>query len=378
MWFAFSLVGLAVILAWQLRNLWLKPWTGMPTLSDVYRRHVMNKDRLMALDIAFRVSPEFRFELKRESWVDRFFKWVGVSVEEQFGEHRFDRLVYVASNDRHFINRVADTPELRRAAVALFQASSGRCVVRRVLCAHGWLVAQIRCRGLQRKHDSAHLERCALLAQPFLDAMAMRLRAVQPALDPGPQRRDPYLFRSILLLAISTGLSIHGLVFLLGRQLFDGPAFTIDSWRIVELSVLCGGVLVALLVGANFLLLGRSARGHLVLLELLLIGSFGAVTSSAAELREANIEWDTTAPVRIEAPVTGKSTESRRGASKAYYMHVQDWLDHKATRRIKVSPDFYASVHRGERLVIEQHPGRFGARWARVIGAIPAVQPPTR
>lgn len=379
MWFAFGLVGLVVALAWQLRYRWSRPWAGAGTgIGHGLRQHLLSyKGNTVGIEIGCSVSPEFRFELKRETWVDRFFKWVGLSVEEQFGEHKFDRLVYVASNDRHLVNVVADTPMLRQAAVSLFQSNTPRCSVRRVNCANGWLVVRIRRRSMfSGKDDVKDLQRCARLAEPFLVGMAERLQSVQPAIDRGPGRRDPYLFRSIALLGTSTALAIHGFLFV-SRPLFFDDVFTVDRGRLFELSLLCGGVILALLLLANFVLLGRSARGHLVLLELLLVGSFGAVASSAAELRDANIEWDASPPQRIETPIQDKSISRSRRGGTSYYVHVRDWAKPGA-RSIKVSSAFYDSVRRGDLLLVEQHEGRFGARWARVTGKASAPSAPLR
>ena len=180
--------------------------------------------------------------------------------------------------------------------------------------------------------------------------------------------RDPYLFRSIVLLAISSSLAVNGTLFLLRPHFFE-DAFLVDIGHIAGLAVLSGAAILGLLLLANMWLLGRSARGHLILLELLLVGFFGAVASSAAELRDANIEWDRGPAQQLNPRVTSKTIQHSRKGGPTYQLHVVDWNNPGTTRKIKVSRSFYDSVRPGQHLVVHQHPGRLGARWARIHGA---------
>lgn len=375
MWFALGLVSLCVLLVWQFRFRWLKPWSGVPgvlpkTPAHQYR-YLQHKDSYRGIEVGVRVPDFFRFELKRERWSDRFFKWVGLSVEQQFGHEGFDKLVYVASDDAHLLNRVADSPDLREAAQRLFVQVAADCRVRQVRCAHGWLVVSIHRGSLfSHKDDSARLEQAMAAAVPFLDRIGQSLRGSErPALPPA--RRDPYLLPGVAVLSVSTALAINGLMFLLRPVLFD-DAFLLDTSRIVELSIWVGSFIFAALLGAHFVLLARSARAHLYLLELLLVGSFGAFGSAASEIRDANIEWDTAPAVVREAPVVSKSISRSRKGGTRYYLHVQDWKGGFDTRAVKVSRSLYEQTDRGRVLVFEERPGRFKASWARLVGTRPA------
>jgi hypothetical protein len=98
--------------------------------------------------------------------------------------------------------------------------------------------------------------------------------------------------------------------------LFD-DTFLIDRDRLIHLSLWTGGVILFALLAAHFVLLARSARAHLYLLELLLVGTFGSFSTAASELRAANIEWDTSVVVVREAAVLSKSiSRSRKGGTR--------------------------------------------------------------
>lgn len=374
MWFAVGLVSLCVVLAYLIRYRWHKPWEGMfpSTFRHIPYQYKYRsvKESTVSVEVGVAVPAFFRFELKRETWVDRFFKWVGLTVEKQFGHTGFDRLVYVASNDEHLFNRVADSRELRLNAQRIFVEATAGCRVQRVCCANGWLYADIyRGSMFSAKDDTRRLAQCMHAVLPFLDEVAEPLRRSTPPED-AASARDPYLFRAVLLSSISAALALNGLVFLVRPLLFD-DAFILDKARLFELTLLSGTVILGTLLAAHLVLLARSARAHLFLLELLIVGSFGAYTTSATELRDANIEWDHSPPTVREAPVISKSISRSRKGGTRYYLHVTDWTTPFHTRAIKVSSAFYGEMEPGRVLLFEERPGYFGASWARRSGVKP-------
>ncbi len=376
MWFLLGLVSLSVCIAYQVRYRWNLRWAGERTVIrgiQCFEKRLRNKHGTIGQQVGFVVPEAFRFELKRETWVDRFFKWVGLSVEKQFGQAGFDRLVYVASNDEHLINRLADSPELRTAAQRLFLVDTHGCRIRRVQCAHGSLWVDIRRGNLfSRKDDDTRLGRCAAELVSHLATMARELRSTMPTVTAAPER-DRFLFRAVVLLSLSSGLAINGLIFLFRAVVLDNR-FTMDVWALWLFACYVGATVVGVLLLANLWLLGRSARAHLVLLELLLVGSFGAITSSAAELRDVNMEWDRSEPVVLEPAIVEKSISRSSKGGTSYYLHVPDWYGEQGVRRIKVSSGFFNRAQVGQALEIEQYPGYFRFRWAQVRG-LKAVTP---
>jgi hypothetical protein len=374
MWFAVGLISLIVILGCQIRYRWYLPWSGTegaPLSGIRYQyRYLSYKGNTWGVEIGVQVPGYFRFELKRERWMDRFFKWVGLSVEKQFGHEGFDRLVYVASDDDHLHNKVADSLELRRGAQRIFLDASAGCRVQRVICANGRLVARIRRDGLfSSKDDVSRLTRNQFVVLPLLEEIAKALRSSERPAHP-VSRSDPFLLRSVVLTSIHTALGLNGLLFLLRPWLFDS-AFLIDKARIFELTLVTGSVIFGLLFTAHMLFLARSARAHLLLLELLLVGSFGAFSTAASELRDANMEWDASVPVLREAAVVRKSISHSRKGGTRYFLHVKDWDDSFETRSIKVSRQFYEAIAPSRVLVFEERAGYFQARWAQLKGAKP-------
>lgn len=117
------------------------------------------------------------------------------------------------------------------------------------------------------------------------------------------------------------------------------------------------------------LLLARSARGHLYLLELLLVGSFGAFSTAASELREANIEWDTSHEVTQEAVLVNKTISRSRKGGARHYLHVRDWRNPANTLQVLVSGSVYDRMDVGRVMLFQERTGYFDVPWARLDGA---------
>lgn len=372
MWFALGLVSLVVMVVWQIRWRWMRPWSGSPLVGRsgiAYQyRMLTHKGHTFGIQVGVPVPSFFRFDLKRETRTDRFFKWVGLSVEKQFGQYGFDRLVYVASDDAHLLNRVADSPELRAAAQRLLTQDTAGCRVRRVFCANGMLVVHFtRGSWISSKDDATRLEKAKSMALPQLEAIAKVLRAAsQP--NTQPRQRDPYLLPGVVVLAVSTALAINGAVFWARPALFD-DAFILDRSALLPHVLWVGGAIFLALLGAHMLLLARSARAHLYLLELLIVGSFGAFSTAASELREANIEWDTSPAVTREAQLVHKSISRSRKGGTRHYLHVRDWRDPANTLQVLVSGSTYDRMDLGRVMLFHERAGYFEVAWARLIGA---------
>lgn len=375
MWFAFGFVTLIAGTAFFFYQRWSVSWTGTPKVHlgvRYQKQEVMGKERVAAVRVSVPVPNGYRFELKRESALDQFFKRLGLSVEFQFGQLGFDKLVYVASNDDHLINRLANSPVLRASAVELFQTEIFKHRLKGVFCAHGRLWLDIR-NGNRLFGEDADADEMSHIAErllPHLEQMAKALRDVVPDTS-SARSRDKYLFRAVVLLSISSALTANGIGHAL-RTAILSDAFTLDTFQLWGYAVVCGLIIIGLMLVATVVLLGGSARAHLVLIELVLVGSLGAVLTSWAELRDMNIELDTAQPELREATIVGMHTSRSRRGGTSYYLQVPNWHpSEEGVRNISVSSSFYTSASVGNVLQFSEHQGHLGIRWATLRGLKP-------
>lgn len=128
----------------------------------------------------------------------------------------------------------------------------------------------------------------------------------------------------------------------------------------------CGMGMVALLMFAALVLLGRRASTHLVLLEIFIVGSFGVITTSSQVIGYLNKSFDYSLPVDYTVKILGKETVSGRRTTH-YYVRVEDWTHEQGTRCINVTQGFWDRVAIDDKLIITQRLGYFHYRWVEEI-----------
>lgn len=364
MWFVFGFVTLISFSVYLGHKRYTARWKGIPSVLGLpyeYAYQRRKNGRTPTFMVAVKAPSEFDFVFKREGVYDRICKFLGLSVEHQIREAYFDRLVYIVSNDRHLTDEILTQEPMKERVLALFQLDMYECTVTQVRCAHGRLWATVKV-GKQFQHasDFKYLnkvqDRVAALLQPLGDILQTSRPPTQA------KRRDPFILRAAIVLACSTGLVANGLSHLLRIFLLTDD-FTVDVAQLWWYAAYGGGALVVLLVFLALALLGRSARAHLVLVELVLVGSIGAVTTVFAELRDLNTEADSSAAVLVSSPVLKKTVSRSRKSGTHYFVQVADWVESGTLRKIKVSSDFYDRAQVGATMEFRQRAGFLGVRW---------------
>ncbi|QKO21874.1 hypothetical protein [Rhodoferax sp. BAB1] len=113
-----------------------------------------------------------------------------------------------------------------------------------------------------------------------------------------------------------------------------------------------------------------------MLIEIVLVGALGALLTAFTEIRDLNMDLDTSSAHRYEARVVDKTISKSRKSGTRYYLHVpgwtgQDWTSLNDTERLQVSGDFYQRMQKGERIEIWQRSGFLGIRWVESVGRAP-------
>jgi hypothetical protein len=360
MWFVF---GFVTLLSFSLYYGWKRlnaAWRGEARTAGGVRYELKlerNKHGIVGFMLGVDGPPGYDFAFKRETAVDRLFKHLGIAVEHQVGHDDFDRRLYIVSDDRELLRGLSADRAVIESGVALTRCGpEHNCGLRELRCSGGRLWAHFRGRSGFRERD---IDGVTAVAVPALDAIRQGIARLP--LRTASSWRDPFVVRAAIILAISTGLAVNGLV-QVARINFAELPFTLDVRPLFIWSGWCAAGAVVVLVATAIIALGRSARTHLVLIEIVLVGSFGAYVTALTELRDLNIELDDGAPARFETSVMSKWTTQGKGGTK-HYLDVDDWTREQFSRRLRVSPAIYAAGGAGDRLEITQRPGHFNWRW---------------
>lgn len=364
MWFIFgfiTLISFSIYFGYKRLN---ASWKGRPGRFEgipYQYRIVTHKKRITAVFVGIYGVPELDFSFKKETFVDRLFKFLGLSVEHQIGCQEFDKAVYIVSDNTRLHTLISSSSAIKESALGIFRlAEKFNCQTKEIRCQSGRLWVRFK---TLRGFEESCLSSMYPDVVPRLMAFAAELKQIPPVSSVG--WKDPFVIKAAIILAISTGLAMNGMVHLI-RLGWTNVPFTVDTRQLWMDSMYWGVVVVAILVAGTLFLLGRTARTHLVLIELIFVGFLGATSTAFSELRDINMELDESTAENYEVKVTGKRV-SRSRRSTNYYIYVVDWNNEKPRKSIKVSRWFYNSVPEKSYLLVKQKQGYLQYRWVESL-----------
>jgi hypothetical protein len=332
---------------------------GEPTPEPIAFQFGVGKRNPKDVELAVSTHTSLDFSCKPESWLDRFFKWTGLTVEQQLGIDELDRAVYLVSDDPRVLDALKGNARACELLKALF---CGRphpdYTAVRLVCQGGLLRLALR--------EASHLPGRSYEMNNQVVPMLRELADLLPRTLPAANRRNDALsLRAILVLTLSSGLALTGLMHLFRLMTFPG-AITVSPVQLVLVSLPIGAGLFALLVVAATTLLARSSRLHLVLLEVCLVGSFGAFASGLVAARDLNMSLDRSPASTREAQVLDRSiSRSRRGGTR-YYLVLSEWPV-EGQRKARVSYSTYSRTREGDTVALRMREGWLGLPWIESI-----------
>lgn len=384
MWFLFGIITFVSVCCYQVHKRLTAAWSGDEATSKNIKYQYdfqTNKGDVNGLLIGISGPKDLNFTLKREKTTDRFFKFVGIAKEHQTGNQAFDDLIYVLSDHEALHQHISRDEKLLSSILKIFEYTwSYSSKVEEIRCQSGriWLRLKIK--------DKTKNEQPDLIAEklvPLLKNVADNLN--NAGIKQFATYKDPFVIKAAVILAISSGLFING--FLHGfRILWQEVPYTLDITQFRTTVAAVSIAIICSLIVSTFYFLGRSARTHLVLIELFIMGTAGAVFTAGSLIRDLNMDLDSAEPQRHIVVMYDKRMSTGR-RSNNYYLFVDDWLDKSSsmknvlgenlldenaldtvsTRRVSVSSDFYHSVRTGDELIIVQKPGYLNYRWVERI-----------
>lgn len=335
---------------------WRRPATSAPATPIAYRLNMLGSSNgLKCMQLGVDTVSVLDFECKHESRIDRFFKWTGLSVEQQLGRDDFDRSVYLVSDDRRMLEALHDDPRIAELLMSFFATRPHP----------DYRTLRLVCRGGSLRVDLREASYLPARMSDMYDQVLPRLKELSERLPTrillGDRRRDWLGLRAIAVLALSTGLAINGGVQLFRLLLFGG-SITLAPSQLLAWTLPVGAALLGLMVLATTVLLARSSRLHLVMFEVLLVGLFGAFATAFVEVRDLNMAMDRSEPTTMRSTVVDRySTKSRR-APRRFYLVLSDWPV-AGDRKARVDRGTYYSVEEGDPVVLYLRKGWLDIPW---------------
>lgn len=368
MWFAFGFITVSGFFIYFLQKKINARWKGkLASSNGVPYQFDITKTKIKStafIRIGIDAKDGYDFLFKEESWIDRIFKYIGLSVEYQVGDKEFDDLIYVASDNAFFHQQITDKFEITDAVVQISKiVATFNCSLKEIRSQGGQLWVRVKTKKDFEKNNSNSL----------YSEVVSQLSKISDALVELPENpheflKDPFVFKAALILALSSALFVNGMIQLLRIEVIEVP-FTIDVSNLALDSVLIGSIIILILIASSVLLLRRSARAHLIIIELVLVGYLGAVSTSFAELRDINMELDTSKGTPHQVNILNK-TSTRGRSSSSYYVYVPNWNGKSGSIKVEVSSELYNNVSVGNQLLFVQKKGYLNYRWVESIEKI--------
>lgn len=366
MWFLFgfiTLLSFSIYYSFKRRSAgWKGSLFPFSNLNFPYQyQFKKNEYKLFGFIVGIDAAQRYDYAFKKESYIDRLFKFVGVSVEHQTGDKSFDDLVYVISDNSHFHRQLSSNKKIINTVTDIFKiVERYKCKLKTLRHSNGRI--WVHCKVPKSSEESDFYD--------MFDELVLLLQVIAEEVKKEPLSslsswKDPFVLKATLILAVSTGMAITGGVQVFRLTLTTLP-FTIDEAKLFYDSLLYGASITVILVFIALFSLGRSARVHLVLIELLLVSSFGAVSIAFCNARESNMELDTSPAVTIEANLVDKEySRGRRRRIAHYYLHIEGW--NEKTTRVSIPSALYNSLNIGDKLDITEREGHFKYKWIESI-----------
>lgn len=365
MWFLFGFLTISICICVEFWRRHLSRWSPEGVTSGLQYKHEHHKGKVTWVYLGVVCPPRPDFSLKRQSWLDNLFKRMGVSNEFETGDSSFDDLIYLLSDNKTLHHALANSSGFRSAVKKIMNYGiASRLEAREIHCRNGRLWARFKAGSDYSEGNIAHTAKALAAEFTALNHSVQEVAAVA-----GSRWADPFVIKAALLLAISSGVAINGIIQFLRLQFGQIP-FTLHYSLIIKDALVYSLVAVLLFALIAIYWLGRSARTHLVLIELMTIGAFGIFLSVATEMRDINMEMDRVLPQTFETPVTQKYITKGRRSSTTYHVVVKDWRCDCGNYNLRVPESIYYSVSEQGGIQLIQRQGYLGYPWISRVTAI--------
>ncbi len=262
---------------------------------------------------AFFAPLHLNFTLRREGRFDRWSKAIGLTKEVQFNDDRFDRIFFVDSDSRTFLNALQKYPQWRESLKELTAR----------MAAHGATFSRMDCDGgtLRILADAKVSASTAELPGAVDRSLAPFLAGLrQLAVDTRPASETGFLEVNRVRRTMF-GFLITALVAILTLNIF-ATAQVIDEWALYRLSGIISCVVYAFFLVWAYWRISRSSVRHRLLIELVLVGLPAVFLATTVAVRTVNVNLDFSRPTVVIA--NGARLYSTRGSGRM--SDTQHWL----------------------------------------------------
>lgn len=297
-------------------------------------------------------KSRFVFKINPEKTWDRFFKYIGLSVEFQTGDKEFDERIYMASDSLSLNKHIASDEELKKLIVELSKLGFKQIVV-------DGSYFKIKL-SKEQNFDNTHLANGVRIYKALL-GIEKKWRG---------NFSDPFAWKYLFTECIVWSIGVYGFISLYAFY-FGEWYFYIDIYPLIELGLIYSSAACLFLIFLVFYFFRESSRAHRIILESALVLIAGVPAAATGLLSDLNIYLDQNKTTTIELLIEDKTTyvvsRSRgTGTTTYYYLHLQqknNYRFYQIPKTLSVPSELYDRAVQGQYLTIEVSPGRYKFPW---------------
>lgn len=325
--------------------------------DTVYKLKVLGSAKNTGAKFGIKANEGYDYTFKRESSIDRFFKWAGFASKYKVGDSKFDDLVFIVSDNVSLLKRLSDYPKLTSLILEIFACPDGdKLFVEKIRHGGGCLWVEF---GTHSKFEQHDVQDLAPTLIPLLEQLAEEIHKLP--LCSKSFWKNPQKYISGLLLGISSALLITGALKFLAMPSSQESLIIEPFWLYLH-TFIFGSVGVLILAVLTMLLLRKKSGVHLVLLEVIIIGGIGSFLISFTQLEHINRVYDKSKVEIFDVKVLDKKKFTTH-KSRKYYIYTEGWGDYEERQKLRVGFDLYTASSVGGDVSVYQKSGKLGYRW---------------
>lgn len=366
MWFGIGFVTFAASVGWR----WYSErtrWQGTSekcnglTYQYKYRSEKYSDKLWIGVDFNAQINCAFR----KENWLDQGFKALRLTKEHQTGFPEFDQRVYFISDTSFVQNLVSTNKDIAESVLKIIASDVHGARFTALYGRNGCLWAEYKLKGELRAEKGT--QGIANLCVPALQVIANAFQQAKP--QTSKAWRDPYYWIAAFFSILASGLLINGCLQMF-RWLGSTDIHLLPNSNILEhtlgITVTCTG----LAIGVAAIMLSRTSRAHMTLIELLLAGGFGMFITTYYSLKDINVELDAHQGMVITSEVASQFVYKRSANRKPLHYLTIKATDKMPQIEIEVSPSFYSTARNGSQIKLKLYPGKLGYPWITDVQVI--------
>ena len=151
MWFIFGFISLFSFIIYGIYKRINASWKGTRKKykGKSYKYNIINyKNKVIKIALGIDAIEGYDYALKKESFIDRFFKKIGISNEYQTGNAEFDNNVYIVSDDDYLNNQLSSNEEIIKIILKIFSFDgNNKCKIKKIRHCSGQLWIEFKTKG---------------------------------------------------------------------------------------------------------------------------------------------------------------------------------------------------------------------------------------